>query len=198
MFIVGVIVVVGGVFVYVGGWLMLYWLIVQCLVDELQCNGGGVYLGYCCNYVKGVCVVGYFEGNGKVSVYFIVLVFVIGCILVVGCFVIFGGNLYVLDSSVLICSLVLCFNLLNGQQWCIGMNSMLVFLVVMLQMFYVQQLVSQKDLVIGKFDLVKFVVFFVVYLEMVVFCVWVKIVRLFVSFVIESYYGLDVFYFVDV
>lgn len=47
-------------------------------------------------------MIGYFEGNGVVSVYLVVLFFKVVCMLVVGCFVLLGGNLYVLDSSVLI------------------------------------------------------------------------------------------------
>lgn len=54
------------------------------------------------------------------------------------------------------------------------------------------------DLKMGKLDLVKVKVFFGVYLEVGVFLKWVKGVKLSVSYVIESYYGLNVFYFVDV
>ena len=116
-FIAGTVVAAGGAFAYVGGWLTPHRLTAARLVDELQHNGGGVHPGYRRNHAKGVCVAGYFEGNGKASAYSTASVFAVGRTPVVGRFAIPGGNPYAPDGSVPIRSLALRFNLPNGQQW---------------------------------------------------------------------------------
>jgi catalase len=195
--IAGAIVVAGGAFAYVGGWLTPHRLTAQRLVDELQRNGGGVHPGYRRNHAKGVCVAGYFEGNGKASAYSTASVFATGRTPVVGRFAIPGGNPYAPDSSVPIRSLALRFNLPNGQQWRTGMNSMPVFPVATPQAFYAQQLASQKDPATGKPDPAKLAAFFAAHPETAAFRAWAKTARPSASFVTESYYGLDAFYFVD-
>ena len=195
--IAGAVVAAGSAFAYVGGWLTPHRLTAQRLVDELQRNGGGVHPGYRRNHAKGVCVAGYFEGNGKASAYSTASVFAVGRTPVVGRFAIPGGNPYAPDSSVPIRSLALRFNLPNGQQWRTGMNSMPVFPVATPQAFYAQQVASQKDPSTGKPDPAKLAAFFAAHPETAAFRAWAKTAKPSASFVTESYYGLDAFYFVD-
>ncbi|AND67495.1 hypothetical protein ATSB10_00410 [Dyella thiooxydans] len=195
--IAGAVVVAGGAFAYVGGWLTSHRLTAQRLVDELQRNGGGVHPGYRRNHAKGVCVAGYFEGNGNASAYSTASVFAVGRTPVVGRFAIPGGNPYAPDGSVPIRSLALRFNLPNGQQWRTGMNSMPVFPVATPQAFYAQQVASRKDPATGKPDPAKLAAFFAAHPETAAFRAWAKTARPSASFITESYYGLDAFYFID-
>ncbi|ODV07963.1 MAG: catalase [Rhodanobacter sp. SCN 68-63] len=195
--IAGAVVVAGGTFAYVGGWLTPHRLTATRLVDELQRNGGGVHPGYRRNHAKGVCVAGYFEGNGKASAYSTASVFAAGRTPVVGRFAIPGGNPYAPDSSVPIRSLALRFNLPNGQQWRTGMNSMPVFPVATPQAFYAQQVASQKDPDTGKPDPAKLAAFFAAHPETAAFRAWAKTAKPSASFVTESYDGLNAFYFID-
>ncbi len=191
------VVMAGGAFAYVGGWLTPHRLTAQRLVDELQRNGGGVHPGYRRNHAKGVCVAGYFEGNGKASAYSTASVFAVGRTPVVGRFAIPGGNPYAPDGSVPIRSLALRFNLPNGQQWRTGMNSMPVFPVATPQAFYAQQVASQKDPTTGKPDPARLAAFFAAHPETAAFRAWARTAKPSASFVTDSYYGLDAFYFID-
>lgn len=76
------------------------------------------------------------------------------------------------------------------------MNDILGLYVVILEVFYENVVVLIFDLVIGKFDLVKMVVYFVCYFEFVVFMVWMKVKLLVVGFVGDSYNSVNVFVFV--
>ena len=189
--IAGAIVVVGGAFAFVGGWLSPHRLTPQRIVDQLQHNGGGVHPGYRRNHAKGVCVAGYFEGNGKASAYSTASVFAVGRTPVVGRFAVPGPNPYAPDSSVPIRSLALRFNLPNGQQWRTGMNSMPVFPVATPQAFYEQQVASQKDPATGKPDPAKLAAFFAAHPETAAFRAWAKAAKPSASFVAEGYAGID-------
>jgi catalase len=195
--IAGAVVVAGGAFAYVGGWLTPHRLTAERLVDQLQHNGGGVHPGYRRNHAKGVCVAGYFEGNGNASAYSTASVFAVGRTPVVGRFAIPGGNPYAPDGSVPIRSMALRFNLPNGQQWRTGMNSMPVFPVATPQAFYAQQVASQKDPATGKPDPAKLAAFFAAHPETAAFRAWAKTAKPSASFVTESYDGLNAFYFID-
>jgi catalase len=194
--IAGAVALAGAAFAYVGGWLSPHRLTPERLVDQLQHNGG-LHPGYRRNHAKGVCVAGYFEGNGKASAYSTASVFAVGRTPVVGRLAIPGGNPYAPDSSVPIRSMALRFNLPNGQQWRTGMNSMPVFPVATPQAFYAQLVAGEKDPATGKPDPVKLAAFFAAHPETAAFRAWAKDAKPSASFVTESYYGLDTFYFVD-
>ena len=197
LLIAGAVVVAGGAFAYVGGWLTPHRLTPARLVDALQRNSGGVHPGYRRNHAKGVCVAGYFEGNGNASAYSVAPVFAVGRTPVVGRLAIPGGNPYVPDGSVPIRSLALRFDLPNGQQWRTGMNSMPVFPVATPQAFYAQQVASRPDPATGKPDPARLAAFFAAHPETAAFRAWARTARPSASFVTESYYGLDAFYFID-
>ncbi|KAB8173393.1 catalase [Lysobacter maris] len=183
-------------FAYVGGWLSPQRLTPERIVNEFQL-AAGVHPGYRRNHAKGVCVSGYFEGNGKASTYSKALVFAAGRTPVVGRFAIPGGNPYAPDSSVPIRSLALRFNLANGQQWRTGMNNMPVFPVATPRAFHEQMVASRKDPATGKPDPAKLAAFFDAHPETVAFRTWAESARPSASFVTDSYYGLNAFYFIN-
>lgn len=194
--IAGTVTLAAAAFAYVGGWLTPDRLTASRLVDQLQRNGG-THPGYRRNHAKGVCVSGYFEGNGNAVAYSTAAVFAAGRTPVVGRFALPGGNPYAPDSSVPIRSLALRFNLPDGQQWRTGMNSMPVFPVATPEAFYAQQVANEKDPATGKPDPARLDAFFAAHPETAAFRAWAKTARPSASFVTESYYGLNAFLFVD-
>lgn len=194
--IAAVVTIAGVAFAYVGGWLTPQRLTPARIVDELQHNGG-LHPGYRRNHAKGVCVAGYFEGSGKASAYSTASVFAATRTPVLGRFALPGGNPYAPDSSIPIRSMALRFDLANGQQWRTGMNSMPVFPVATPAAFQAQAVAGERDPATGKPDPAKLAAFFQAHPETAPFRAWVKTAKPSASFVTESYYGLNAFYFVD-
>lgn len=183
-------------FGYVGGWLTPQRLTAQRLVNQLQANAG-VFAGYRRNHAKGVCVTGYFDGNGQAQAYSVAQVFAQGRTSVVGRFAIPGGNPYAPDSSVPIRSMALRFTQANGQQWRTGMNSMPVFPVATPQAFFEQLQAQQPDPATGKPNPAKVAAFFTSHPETAAFRAWVKTAKPSASYATESYWSLNAFEFVD-
>ena len=183
-------------FGYVGGWLAPRRLTPQRLVDTLQA-GAGVHPGYRRNHAKGVCVAGWFEGNGAASSYSTAAVFARGRTPVVGRFAIPGGNPYAPDGSVPIRSMALRFNLPGGQQWRTGMNAMPVFPVSTPQAFYEQMLAGRPDPATGKPDPAKLGAFFAAHPETAAFRAWAMHAKPSASYVTERYDSINAFYLVD-
>ncbi|WP_109125673.1 catalase family peroxidase [Dyella sp. C11] len=183
-------------FAYVAGWLTPQRLSSRGIVNALQANSG-VFPGYRRNHAKGVCVSGYFEGNGAASAYSSSSVFAPGRTPVVGRFALPGGNPYAPDSSVPIRSFALRFSLPNGQQWRTGMNSMPVFPVATPQAFYDQVVATRPDPATGKPDPKRAGAFFAAHPETAAFLSWIKTAKPSASFVTETYEALNAFYFVD-
>ena len=183
-------------FGYVGGWLAPGRLTPAKLVNQLQANAG-VFPGYRRNHAKGVCVTGYFQSSVQAQPYSSAQVFAPGRTPVVGRFALPGGNPYAPDDSVPIRSMALRFALANGQQWRTGMNSMPVFTVSTPQAFYEQPRATRPDPKTGKPDPAKVKAFFGAHPEAGAFLKWVKGAKPSASYVTESYYGLNAFYFVD-
>ena len=61
-----VVAAIGGAFVYVAGFVTPHRLTPQRIVNTFEANAG-VHPGFRRNHAKGVCVSGYFEGNGQES-----------------------------------------------------------------------------------------------------------------------------------
>jgi catalase len=194
--ILAVLGVTGAAFAWVGGWLTPGRLTPDRIIDELQRNGG-MHPGYRRNHAKGVCVTGYFEGNGKASPYSTAAVFAAARTPVIGRFAIPGGNPYAPDGSVPIRSMALRFDLPDGEQWRTGMNSMPVFPVATPAAFHAQLVASERDPSTGKPDPAKLAAFFDAHPETAPFRAWARTAKPSASFVTERYYGLNAFYFID-
>jgi len=183
-------------FGYVGGWLAPRRLTPQRLVDTLQHNGG-LHPGYRRNHAKGVCVAGWFEGNGVASPYSTAAVFARGRTPVVGRFAIPGGNPYAPDGGVPIRSMALRFNGMDGEQWRTGMNAMPVFPVSTPQAFYQQALAGRPEPATGKPDPARLAAFFAAHPETAAFRAWAKQARPSASYATERYNSINAFYLVD-
>ncbi|SAI32852.1 catalase [Bordetella ansorpii] len=183
-------------FGYVGGWLAPQRLTPEKVVDALQANGGQ-HPGYRRNHAKGVCVSGYFEGNGAASAYSSAPFFQATRTPVVGRFALPGGNPYAPDNSVPIRSLALRLTAPDGQQWRTGMNSMPVFPLATPQAFYEQALAGRPDPETGKPDPEKLKAFVGGHPEMRAFLAWVKQAKPSASYATETYYSLNAFYLVN-
>ncbi|TCW81184.1 catalase [Burkholderia sp. SRS-46] len=192
----GAVVGVAAAFGYVGGWLAPGRLTPHKLVDSLQA-AGGLHPGYRRNHAKGVCVTGYFDGNGAASAYSTAPFFKAVRTPVVGRFALPGGNPYAPDSSVPIRSLALRLTAPDGAQWRTGMNSMPVFPVATPAAFYAQLMAGRPDPRTGKPDPAKLKAFFAAHPETAAFREWVKGAKPSASYVTETYYALNAFYLVD-
>lgn len=130
--IVGVLVLV---FVWLVGWIGCDCVIVQVFIDSIEVIGL-LYFGFCCVYIKGVCVSGSFQGMLEGVVLSLVWVFCQFQVLVLGCLLIGGGDLYGVDVNVCVCSMVLQLVSDDGQEWCMVMNSFLFFVVLIVVVFF--------------------------------------------------------------
>ena len=107
---IGVVVAaIGGAFAYVAGFVTPHRLTPQRIVNTFEANAG-VHPGFRRNHAKGVCVSGYFEGNGQASDISHADVFKAVRTPVVGRFAIPGGDPSAPDASVPVRSMALNFS----------------------------------------------------------------------------------------
>jgi catalase len=185
-----------GGYAYAAGWLTPARLTPQHLVNRLVANGGE-HPGYRRNHAKGVCVIGYFDGNGQASSYSSAAVFGQVRTPVIGRFAIPGGNPAIADTSSPVRSLALQFTSANGEQWRTGMNSTPVFVVNTPQAFYENLLAARPDPATGKPDPAKVQAFFKEHPESAAFRQWVKAHPPSSSFVNTTFYSINAFQLVN-
>jgi catalase len=165
LLIIGV--VVGGIaalFLYVGGWLSPHTLTPAGIVDTLQ-DVNGVHPGYRRNHAKGVCVSGYFEGNGNGVALSKALIFESGRAPVLGRFSFGGGQPDMADPPHAPRGLGLSFTLPDGEIWRAAMVNFPVFPVRTAQAFRDLLLDSAPDPATGKPDPSKMQAFMAKYPE---------------------------------
>ena len=191
-----VVAAMGGAFVYASGFAAPQRLTPQRIVNTFEANAG-VHPGFRRNHAKGVCVQGYFEGNGQASDISSASVFKTVRTPVVGRFAIPGSTPSAADASVPVRSLALDFRLPDGQQWRTGMNNTPVFVVNTPQAFFAQLVASQPDPATGKPDPAKLKTFFAAHPETQPFLAWIKDHPASSSFGNAAYYGINAFRAVD-
>ncbi|QIK80534.1 catalase family peroxidase [Lysobacter sp. HDW10] len=196
MTVVAGVLLLAGPYAYTRGWFSSERLTPARVVDELQ-RAGGPHAGFRRNHAKGVCVTGFFEGNGNASSVSTASVFTRVRTPVVGRFAIAGGNPYAADDGAPVRSMALRFNGADGQQWRTGMNNMPVFSVATPEAFYAQLVAKRKDPATGKPDPKKIAAFNAAYPETAAFRAWAKTAKPSASFTTETYYGLNAFYFIN-
>ncbi|MDR5857424.1 catalase family peroxidase [Caballeronia sp. LZ062] len=179
-------------FAYVAGVGATHRLTSTKIVDTLQ-SVGGVHAGYRRNHAKGVCVEGWFDGNGNASSISRAEVFTRERTPVTGRFAIPGPNPFVSDSGNPVRSLALEFRLRDGEQWRTAMNSTPVFIVNSARGFYEQLIASRPNPGTGKPDPMKLAAFFAAHPETFPFRDWVKTHAPSSSFANAAYYSINAF-----
>ena len=191
-----VVAAIGGAFAYVAGFVTPHRLTPQRIVNAFEANAG-IHPGFRRNHAKGVCVSGYFEGNGQASDISRADVFKAVRTPVLGRFAIPGSDPSAPDASVPVRSMALDFKLPDGQQWRTGMNNTPVFIVNTPQAFYAQLVASKPDPATGKPDPAKLKAFFAAHPETAPFLSWVKNNPPSSSFGNAAYYGINAFRAID-
>ena len=138
-------------FVYVGGWLTPQRLGPGRMIDAFEAANGS-HPGFRRNHAKGLCVTGFFDGNGAGAQYSKALVFATGRVPVVGRFALAGGQPFQADTAGAVRSLALQFTLPDGEEWRTGMNAIPVFPLSTPGAFYEQLVASRPDPLTGKPD----------------------------------------------
>jgi catalase len=133
------------------GWLSPARLDQTRLVDEFE-SVNGRHAGFRRNHAKGVCVFGWFEGNGSGERLSRAAVFRPGRVPVIGRFALAGGMPMMPDGPNAVRSLALQFTLPDGEIWRTGMNDIPVFPVRDAQGFYDNLVASAPDRATGKPD----------------------------------------------
>ncbi|WP_394777940.1 catalase family peroxidase [Undibacterium sp.] len=170
--IAGVTLALTGAYAYAAGWLTPHRLTPSRIISTFNANAG-TYAGFRRNQAKGICVTGYFDGNGNASQFSSASVFDAARTPVIGRFAIPGGNPLISDAGSPVRSLALLFQLADGEQWRTGMNNTPVFAVHTPQAFYEQLTASRPDPATGKPDPARMKAFFNAHPETAAFRQWV-------------------------
>lgn len=148
-------------FAYTGGWLSPQRLSPARMIAAFEASGS--HPGFRRNHAKGLCVSGYFEGNGAGSALSTSVVFQPGRVPVIGRFALAGGQPFQADTGAAVRSLALRFALADGEEWRTGMNAIPVFPFSTPEVFYEQLVASRPDPATGKPDPTKMSAFFAKY-----------------------------------
>jgi catalase len=132
-----------GAFGYAGGLFTPGQLTPQRFIDQFE--AGGVHAGFRRNHAKGVCVSGYFEGNGTGGRYSSAALFGKGRVPVIGRFALAGPQPYLADAPHAVRSMALQFTLPDGERWRTGMNNIPVFPFATPEIFYANMVASNGD-----------------------------------------------------
>jgi catalase len=150
--VMGVVIAgIAGLFLYAGGWFAPDALSPAVMINTFE-QVAGPHPGFRRNHAKGVCVGGYFEGNGRGVALSKASVFAQGRVPVIGRFALAGGQPYAADAPHTVRSMALLFKLPDGQEWRTGMNNIPVFAVNSAQGFYDLLQASAPDPATGEPD----------------------------------------------
>lgn len=160
-------------FAYSAGWLSPSRLTPAKFVNQLQADGGD-NIGERRNHTKGLCVSGYFEGNGMGAAISSATVFAKGRYPVSGRFSLPGGNPHGNDAKAAPRALGLKIDGGAGQQWRMAMLSSPVFVLSYPKDFYRLLQLQQPDPATGKPDGAKIGAFFKAHPESAPFLDWAQ------------------------
>jgi len=138
-----------GAFAYTGGWLSPNRLTQSRMMAAFQ-SANGDHPGFRRNHAKGVCVTGWFEGNGNAAPLSKAAIFAAGRVPLVGRFALAGGMPMQPDAPAAVRSMALQLLPPGGEEWRTGMNNIPVFAVNSATGFYDQLLASKPDPSTGK------------------------------------------------
>jgi catalase len=138
-----------GSFAWAAGWLSPGRLDQGRIINTFE-RVNGVHPGFRRNHAKGICLAGFFEGNGAGERYSKAVAFRPGRVPVFGRFALAGGVPTVTDGPSAVRSMALNFTLPDGEIWRTGMNDIPVFPVKDARGFYEQLVAMKPDPKTGK------------------------------------------------
>lgn len=138
-------------FALAGGWLSPHRVTPHTLIASLE-GVDGHHAGFRRNHAKGVCVSGWFEGNGAATAYSTAPFFETRHVPVIGRFALAGGMPYQGDAPGKVRSLGLSLHAADGQEWRMGINDIPLFPVSTPADFQALQQALRPDPATGKPD----------------------------------------------
>jgi catalase len=192
-------VIVGGIallFLYAGGWFCPHRLSPAVMINTFE-TANGLHPGFRRNHAKGVCVTGYFEGNGNGVTLSKSVVFAPGRVPVIGRFAFGGGLPYIADDVHTVRSMAILFKLPDGEEWRSAMINIPVFPFNSAQGFYDQLTASIPDPATGKPDPDKLKAFLAKHPETATAMQLIHGYAMSSGFANSTYYGLNAFRFVN-
>ena len=192
-----IVAVLALVFAWVAGWLTPNRLTPQRFTNAIETSNGQIYRGFRRAHAKGVCVAGYFEGNGKGVALSSARLFATVRTPFVGRLSIGGGSPHGLDGKARVRSMALELNSDDGQQWRMAMNSFPFFGVSTVQAFYEQTRANAPDPGTGKPDPTRQAAFAQDHPEFARFAAWAKSAPWSTSWANTTYNGVNTFRFVN-
>ena len=192
-----VVAVIGLAFAWTAGWLTPERLTPARVVNAIEANNKEIYPGYRRAHAKGICVAGYFEGNGQGVALSSARIFATEHTPFIGRMSIGGGSPHGSDATARVRSMALQLNSDDGQQWRMAMNSFPFFSVSSAEAFYEQMIAIRPDPVTGKPDATKQAAFNEAHPEAARFGVWAKNAPWPTSWANTTYYGVNTFRFIN-
>ena len=182
-------------FAWVAGWLTPGRLTAQRFTNAIETSNGEIYPGFRRAHAKGVCVAGYFAGNGQGVALSIARVFASVHTPFVGRMSVGGGSPYGLDGKARVRSMALELNSDDGQQWRMAMNSFPFFGVSSATAFYEQTRANAPDPTTGKPDPAAQAAFAKAHPEFARFAAWAKNAPWSTSWASTTFNGVNTFRF---
>jgi catalase len=194
---IGVVVLaVAAAFAGTAGWLSPGRLDPARMIDRFEAVNGA-HPGFRRNHAKGVCLTGWFDGNGAGARLSTAAVFAPGRYPVIGRFALAGGLPMMPDGPGAVRSLALEFRLPGGEQWRTGMNDIPVFPLRDAHAFYEQLAATAADPKTGKPDPAAVQAFFGAHPESARALARIKAQPFPSGFANATYNSLNAFVFVD-
>lgn len=193
-FIVGTVAMA---FAWVAGWLTPARLTPQRFTNAIEDGTGQAYPGFRRAHAKGICIAGYFEGNGRGVALSSARIFAPVRTPFVGRLSIAGGSPYGLDGKARVRSMALELRSDDGQQWRMAMNSFPFFGVSTVQGFYDQTHANAPDPATGKPDPATQAAFAQAHPEFARFAAWAKGAPWSTSWANTTYNGVNAFRFIN-
>jgi catalase len=194
--IAAVVVVVIIVFAYVGGWLSPNRMTQNTMVAGFE-DANGSHPGFRLNHAKGLCVAGWFDGNGQASALSKAAVFAMGHVPLIGRISLAGGMPFQTDQPATVRSMALRLLPSTGEEWRTGTVNIPVFVVNSARGFYEQTIASAEDPATGKPNPEKIQAFLALHPETVKAMAIIKAAPISSGFADATYYALDAFRFVN-